>query len=329
MYEGGLKHWRFHGEGRLRHANGDVYEGGFENGVYQGKGTLKFAKPREDGRTEQTGVWKWGTLPDEDARRKSLASVEAAMYEQKVLLDRALASVRPSEPGRIQLYLLTVAGDGSQEVFRREVDFVQKAFAERFGTEGRSVALVNSRNTLDSAPMATVTSIRAAVNAIGARMNRDQDILFLFLTSHGSSDHELVLGQQAMPLRGLRAAELGEILRASGIRWKVVVVSACYSGGFVDALQDERTLVITAARRDRRSFGCADENDFTYFGRAFFKEALPGARSFQQAFKTAYGLVEQWERKETKSEHSVPQMRSPAAIEAQLQRWWAGRNARK
>ena len=138
------------------------------------------------------------------------------------------------------------------------------------------------------------------------------------------NDHELVLGQQAMPLRGLRAAELGEILRASGIRWKVVVVSACYSGGFVDALQDERTLVITAARRDRRSFGCADENDFTYFGRAFFKEALPGAQSFQQAFKTAYGLVEQWERKETKDAHSVPQIHSPAAIEAHLQRWWAG-----
>jgi hypothetical protein len=128
-----------------------------------------------------------------------------------------------------------------------------------------------------------------------------------------------------MDLRGLPAAELGRLLRESGIRWKVVVVSACYSGGFVDALKDEHTLVITAARRDRTSFGCADENDFTYFGRAFFKEALPEAQSFQQAFKKAATLVGEWEAKDTSggASHSLPQIHSPAAIEAHLQRWWA------
>jgi hypothetical protein len=103
------------------------------------------------------------------------------------------------------------------------------------------------------------------------------------------------------------------------------VVSACYSGGFIDALKDERTLVITAARRDRRSFGCADENDFTYFGRAFFKEALPGAQSFQHAFKKASALVGEWERKEAgEDSRSLPQIHAPAPIEAHLKRWWGG-----
>jgi hypothetical protein len=325
VYEGELKQWRPDGRGVLRHANGDVYEGHFQHGVYEGKGTLKYAKPRPDGSTRQSGTWRHGTLPDEQDRRKILSAAETALYEQKNLLDQALASLKASEPGKISLYLLTVAGDGSQEVFRREVEFVQKAFAERFGTAGRSVALINSRNTLASAPMATVTSLRAALQAIAARMNRDEDILFLFLTSHGSPNHELTLDQVGMDLRGLRAAELGQLLKESGIRWKVVVVSACYSGGFVDALQDKRTLVITAARRDRRSFGCADENDFTYFGRAFFKEALPGAKSFQQAFSKASTLVQEWERKDNADagSHSLPQIYSPKAIDAHLQRWWA------
>ena len=325
VYEGELQHGMPNGRGVMRHANGDVYEGHFQNGMYEGQGTLRYGKPR-NGRTEESGIWRFGSLPGKGEDRKQIVyATETALYAQKELLDKAVGSLKAGQPGNIDLYLMTVAGDGSQEVFRREVEFVQQAFAERFATAGRSVALINSRNTLTSAPMATVTSIRVALQAIAAKMNTDEDVLFLFLTSHGSREHELTLNQVGMGLRGLPAGELGQLLRESGIRWKVVVVSACYSGGFIDALKDERTLIITAARHDRTSFGCADENDFTYFGRAFFKEALPEAQSFQQAFSRASGLVNDWERKDVGSgaSHSLPQIHSTAAIEAHLQRWWA------
>jgi hypothetical protein len=274
-------------------------------------------------------------LARDEERTAAKAGVERALYGEKELLDKALGALKPRAPGKINLYLLAVAGDGSQEVFRREVDFVQGEFARRFQTAGHAVALVNSRNTLGSVPMATVTSIRAALKAIASRMDREQDILFLFLTSHGSRDHEFLLHQNDLELRGLRANELGALLKESGIRWKVVVVSACYSGGFIDPLQDERSLVIAAARRDRRSFGCADENDFTYFGRAFFKEALPKAGSFQEAFRNAEVLVKEWELKDVagaaqagdkakaaEENQSLPQISSGKAIEAHLQRYW-------
>ena len=337
-YEGEFKESRFHGHGVLRQANGDVYKGAFAEGMYEGQGTLTFAKPKPDGRKQESGLWRYGMLP-QDAERKQLESnVEAALYAQKELLDQALASLKPREASKINLYLLAVAGDGSQEVFRREVDFVRAEFARRFGTAGRSIALINSRHTVASAPMATVSSIRQALKAIAARMDREQDILFLFLTSHGSREHELSLAQNGMELRDLAAVELGELLKESGIRWKVVLVSACYGGGFIDSLQDERTLVIAAARRDRRSFGCADENDFTYFGRAFFKEALPKSRSFQEAFRKAEVLVGEWERKDasgagragntgaktvTDEDQSLPQISGGTAIDGQLKRWWA------
>jgi hypothetical protein len=336
-YEGEFKSWRFHGRGVLRLPNGDVYEGAFANGMYEGPGTLTYAKPRPDGRTHETGNWTYGYLPRPDERKKLQANVETALYAQRALLDNALAALKPRRPGRINMYLLTVAGDGSQEVFRREVQFVQDHFARHFDTGGRSVGLVNSRTTIATAPMATATSLREALKTIGSRMDRDQDILFLFLTSHGSKEHELSLGIGGMDLPGLPAAQLGQLLKASGIRWKVVVVSACYSGGFIEALQDDGTLVITAARRDRRSFGCADENDFTYFGRAFFKEALPKSASFQEAFARADVLVKEWELKDAsgaadagtrpaegaEERHSLPQIRSAGAIDAHLKRWWA------
>jgi hypothetical protein len=346
-YDGGFRNWKFHGKGRYTDNQGTTYEGTFADGELQGHGRITrkesvyegevegwqphgkgVMRPRKEGEKAKSGVWRYGSLYDEKQARKLQADAEAAIYAQKALLDKALAALEPGEPGRIDMYLLAVGGDGSQEVFRREVDFVQKAFAERFGTTGRSVALVNSRNTLTSMPMATVTSIGAALKAIGARMDRDEDILFLFMTSHGSSDHQLVLSQGGMALRGLPAKELAGLLKESGIRWKVVLVSACYSGGFIDPLHDGRTLVITAARRDRRSFGCADENHFTYFGRAFFKESLPGSRSFRQAFGKAVVLVEDWESKDRKDKaaadwHSLPQISSSGPIDAHLQRWWA------
>jgi len=331
-YEGETANGMPSGEGVLRLPNGDVYRGRFENGVYEGQGTLTYAKARPDGRTQDSGVWKHGAL-DTPARseallaeqRKTAALVETALYTQRELLARAFARLPAREPGRINLYLLGVAGDGTQEVFRREVEFVRAQFERDFHIGGRSVSLINSRSTVGLAPMATLVSVRESLAAIASRMDREEDILFLFLTSHGSKDHQLAIDLAGMDLQNLPAPVLGAMLRESGIRWKVVVVSACYAGGFIDPLRDDHTLVITAARRDRSSFGCADENEFTDFGRAYFKEALPQSSSFQDAFRRASALVDEWEKKDGRTgpgEQSLPQMDDPAPIEEHLRRWW-------
>lgn len=330
-YKGEFQSWRFHGQGELKLANGDTYKGKFAQGLYNGEGTLTYAKPQKDGRTEDKGVWNYGALENKADESKTAANVEAALYNQRVLLDKALAGLSPHDPRKINLFLLAVAGDGSQEVFRREVDFVRQQFERDFGARGHILTLINSRNTVESAPMATITSIRESLKGVAARMDKEKDILFLFLTSHGSKNHELTLGQNGMDLRDLPAKELGDALKETGIRWKVIVISACYAGGFIDSVKDDRTLVIAAARHDRRSFGCSDDNDFTYFGRAFFKESLSPAISFQQAFQKAEKLVKEWEVKDLKEDgeskkddyHSLPQMHNPQAIQAYLHRWEA------
>src|SRR6185503_9773043 len=295
----------------------------FRNGLFEGKGTIRYAQPRM-GRKELVGVFKEGRLVDDPELREAGRQVEAALLGQRKLLDDALGALAPGRKGQIDLYLLAIGGDGSQEVFRREVEFVRSQFDARFGTASRSVALVNSRSTVTTQPMATQTTIGEALKAIASKMDRDEDILFLFLTSHGSRDHAFSLKQNWMTLRDLPADELGRLVRESGIKYKVIVVSACYSGGFIEPLKDGATMVITAARHDRASFGCADEADFTWFGRAYFKEALPAAHSFQEAFAKADALVAEWERKEQpKEERSLPQLHTTPAINQQLGRWWA------
>ncbi|HYR32994.1 MAG TPA: hypothetical protein VEQ87_01760, partial [Burkholderiales bacterium] len=118
-YRGEFQKWRLHGEGRYVDANGDIYEGQFKDGAFDGQGTLTYAKALADGRTEVRGLFRnWRPVDDQDLRQAGLA-VESALLAQRRLLDQALAALAPGRPGVIDMYLVAVAGDGSQEVFRR------------------------------------------------------------------------------------------------------------------------------------------------------------------------------------------------------------------
>ena len=330
VYSGPLKDWKFDGEGVLRNQDGDEYKGHFRNGVFDGAGTLRYAHPQADGRRSDSGNWTEGQLDDPAADKLTRDNLELALYNQPALLETTLNSVLPHDPAKkINLYFLGVGGDGAQEVFRRETAFVQRQFDRDYGTAGRSMVLVNSRNTVAQQPMATRTSIRASLDALGAKMDKNNDVLFLFLTSHGSADHQLALAQNGMDLHSLPAQELAGMLKHSGVKWKVIVVSACYAGGFIDPLKDDHTLIITAARRDRTSFGCDDQAEFTYFSEAYFKQALPASSGFAEAFEPARALVRAREAAdfresgEGEEEHSEPQMYQGKAIARQLQAWRA------
>jgi hypothetical protein len=148
-------------------------------------------------------------------------------------------------------------------------------------------------------------------------MNRDRDVLFLFLTSHGSHDHRFSLSFWPLGLYDLTPPDLRAMLDDAGVQNRVIVISACYSGGFVDALKDPHTLVITAAAADRTSFGCSNEADFTWFGRAYFDEALRKTRSFTDAFALAAPVVAERERHEG-FDPSNPQMVEGSEIAAPL-----------
>ena len=341
-YVGEMQNWIPHGQGELQLDNGDRYRGGFNYGMYEGQGTLTYSKPKSDGRTEDTGVWEYGRLKklvDEERRRRE-ANTELALYTQANQLDTALQIVKPTSGETINLYLLAVAGDGTQEVFRREVDFVRAQFETMFGTQGQAITLINSRNTVGENPLATVTSVRKAVSAVAAKMDKERDILFIYLTSHGAKEGNISLQLEGMRFPDLSASELASILKESAIRWKVVVISACYAGSFIEPLKDSGTLLIAAARADRRSFGCSDETDFTYFGRAFFKESIPFTNSFEDAFAKASLLIKKWEDRDNidraatatehngktepaADQHSLPQIEAPEAIREQLKLWRA------
>jgi hypothetical protein len=148
-------------------------------------------------------------------------------------------------------------------------------------------------------------------------MNADEDVLVLYITAHGDREHRLSAWQPPLELVPLTPTALARMLHDSGIKWRVVVVSACYSGGFVEPLRDDNTIVITAAAPDRTSFGCEAGRDFTYFGEAFFRDALTKTTSFTQAFEIARQIVTQREAAE-RLPASLPQISVGRSIGALL-----------
>ena len=113
---------------------------------------------------------------------------------------------------------------------------------------------------------------------------------------------------------------LARMLHEAGIKWRVIVVSACYSGGFIEPLKDANSVVITASAPDRTSFGCEPGRDFTYFGQAYFRDALAGTRSFTRAFEAAREGVAKMEAAEGMDPPSEPQMWVGVAMAERLKK---------
>jgi hypothetical protein len=268
---------------------------------------------------------------DTDADTKDSASAwpddagspEQVMYTQPQLMEDAVKPLMPRSPDKTNLYLIGFAGDGDENVFRNEVEFVDRQFSQRFDAAGHTLLLINNPATVAQRPLASLTNLQTSVDAVAARMDPDQDILLLFLTSHGSREHELYVGLDPLALDQIAPEDLADVFVDAHIRYKVIVISACYSGGFIDALKDDTTMLITAARSDRASFGCGMDADITDFGRAFFVDGLNHNDSFTAAFAEASQLIDALETRDGE-DHSYPQIATTPRIEAKLKAWRSG-----
>ena len=254
-------------------------------------------------------------VPEEDDeadyQEQYLRIDERVLYEQPRLLAAALDKVQAGKAGEPEIFFLGVGGH-RQGVFMREVLSVEKLFAERFGTAGHSLTLVNNKDTVDSLPTANLASLRQSLARMGEQMN-EEDTLFLFLTSHGAPVHRFIFDLWPFSFTDLTPEALRQALDDAHIKRRVVV-SSCYSGGFIPALQDANTLVITAAAADRTSFGCNVENGFTEFGRAYFDEALRQTHSFTRAFAIASKRIAEREKANGLTP-SLPQMKGGEGLQ--------------
>jgi hypothetical protein len=259
---------------------------------------------------------QWTASDTNDTDEADDDTVEPLLYSQPGRLAAAVARLDTQRRAGGAVYSVAFAGDGDQGIFRREALLAGRAVLSHFGEQDRALTLINDDNDRDSYPIASVTGLSQALKLLGGRIDRANDVVVLTLTSHGSSDG-LDVENGTVPLLTLDPDALRTALDDAGIRWRVVIVSACYSGVFVEALQSDTTLVITAADDSHSSFGCDDKRDLTYFGEAFFKDSLPVSDSLEHAFAQAAALIS---RRETAQglRHSNPQMFVGGQMRAKL-----------
>ena len=257
--------------------------------------------------------------PDPAAQEEPSALVrEEVFHAQGELIERQLAAIEPGREGVTELYFVGFAPDGSQDVFRREMRSVKRLIDERFEAARRSIALVSNPATLSEFPLATATNLRRTLAHVATRMNPDEDVLFLYVTAHGDQGFGLSAHAPPLDLAPVNPTVLARALNDAGIKWRVLVVSACYSGGFIEPLKDDNTLIITASASDRQSFGCESGNEWTHFGDAYFRQAFPRANAFIEAFPVAAQLVAEREAAEGLKPPSNPQMFTGRAIAEKL-----------
>ncbi|NYZ63137.1 C13 family peptidase [Luteimonas deserti] len=252
-----------------------------------------------------------------------IAAHAADVVRDRALIDAAVAAMPDADDEAPVLYVVGVAGDGTEDVFRNEVRFLETGVAPRLGASARTLSLVNHVESLTVVPrpLATGDALRHALEALGRRM-RPQDLLLLYLTMHGAPDHRLGLTWPPHVDESLAPKQLRAMLDAVHTGTRVVVVSACYSGGFVPALRSPDTLLITAARADRPSFGCGSESSITFFGHAWLLDGLNADRDFAAAFQAASRAVAARESA-LGFTPSRPQIDVGKRVRPQLARWLA------
>ena len=199
---------------------------------------------------------------------------------------------------------------GDQGVFRSEATGAAQIVAGRFGR-----GPINVQYNSKKGGGATIQGLAMALPAAANGMDAENDVLFLILTSHGSRAGLAVKAGRLTQL--LTPLNLADMLALTGVRHKVVVISACYSGVFIPRLANPNVLVITAADADHSSFGCRDKAKWTYFGDAFFNVALRQGKSLHDAFVVAHALVQKHELREH-FEPSNPLMAGGANVQPLL-----------
>lgn len=125
---------------------------------------------------------------------------------------------------------------------------------------------------------------------------------FFYLTSHGNSDG-VAFGKNTLSPETVKIMIDG----TCGARPTVVVISACFSGVFIPALAGPDRMVVTAARPDRASFGCGEEETYTYFDGCIL-ESLPKAVRFDVLAELARACVARRETEMGMTPPSEPQI---------------------
>lgn len=175
-----------------------------------------------------------------------------------------------------------ITGDDSITAFDNARERLAAMFLEEAVAPGDLIQL--SRDASEQVDGVRDTTVEEIERAMVDLEVGEGDACLVHLTSHGSRSGFYIAGRTT-----LAPDRLDAILdRACGQRPTVALISACYSGVFVEPLRAPNRVILTAAHADRTSFGCSAEAEYTYWDGCLirhFADARTWGELYQQVTK--------------------------------------------
>ena len=209
-------------------------------------------------------------------------------------LDKSLAGLGPQKAGTVDAYVVVVGLD-SDPIFGREAREAGKVLARRYDAAGHTIVLAGTDGSGPSAlPNGSPRNLAIALARVAELMDKRQDVLILYTAGHGAkvglAYHD---GDDGFGI--ISPARMARVFDELGIRNRLLILSACFSGIFVPTLSSDTTALFTAASADRTSFGCQSDKDWTFYGDAMINNALRQPVPLAKAGEDARALIVKWE----------------------------------
>jgi hypothetical protein len=227
------------------------------------------------------------------AQKQSAAPPQATPQQiaaDKQQTERAVAALQPQRKGIVDGYVVVVALD-TDTVFNREAREAGRVLARRFDAVGRTIVLAEDEGADRASAPGTTKDLAVALTEIAQIMDRREDVLILYTTSHGVPQQGLVYKNSKRGMALIGPDLFAMLINSLNVKNKLLMLQACYSGQFVPVLQSPSTIVVTAAADDRSSFGCQAGNDWTLFGTALINHAFRQPLPLDVQFRRATALI--------------------------------------
>jgi hypothetical protein len=154
-------------------------------------------------------------------------------------------------------------------------------------------------------PYATTENIAVVLKKVGT-IARPEDKVVVLMSTHGNVD-VLSVNFSTKYYPHVNAKVLNQWLADLRGKPTLLLLSACYSGSFIEPLAGPSRVVLTAAAKDRTSFGCQFHSTNTYFVDALLNQPSFENLSLEQLMAQAKITIDQNERKQNLTPPSLPQ----------------------
>ncbi|MEY2882560.1 MAG: hypothetical protein RL490_284, partial [Pseudomonadota bacterium] len=237
--------------------------------------------------------------------------IEDALVDQAARITAAVAAL-PPHPRGAEMPVLAIGGEGYQAIFDREARRAAIVLAARGG--GPALVMSNTPEQVETGLLASRRTVALALAALGTRA-RPTDTLIVYLSSHGGEDASISMEAPYIEFAPMTADDLAKALDAAGFKRRIIILSACFAGSWIDRLASPTTIIVAAAAADRTSFGCDDSRQYTVFGEAMLGELATPGLSLATAFERARQRIAATEKAEG-AEPSLPEARVGEAMKA-------------